>query len=74
MNILKKGGDETKKICVPYLLEDGIEKSFNDSMSGGTKIRAKIDICYSLQKFYNMFVPIFVDEANQIDRDKVPKC
>ena len=68
----KKGGDETKKICVPYLFEDGIEKSFNDSMSGGTKIRAKIDICYSLQKFYNMFVPIFVDEANQIDRDKVP--
>lgn len=64
---------EKKSICEPYFIENGIEKTLSNSMSGGTKIRAKIDICYSLQKFFNMYVPIFVDEASEIDRDKVPE-
>lgn len=60
---------EYKEVCVPTV--DG--KRFGDSTNTGREIIAKLDICNSLQKFFGISLPVFLDGAESINKDKIPK-
>ena len=70
---LQKNG-EYKEVCIPTVLDEetGIYKVFGDTTNTGREIEAKIDICNSFQKFFNMYVPIFLDGAESINDEYVP--
>lgn len=55
-------------VCVPMIGD----KTFTDSMNTGLKIQAKLDICDSIQKFYGMDLPIFLDNAESINDKNIP--
>lgn len=59
---------EYKEVCIPEI--DG--KRFGDSTNTGREIEAKLDICNSFQKFFNMYCPIFLDGAESINDEYVP--
>ena len=63
----KNGG--YKEVCVP--LVDG--KRFGDSTNTGKEIIAKLDICNSLQKFFGMSVPVFLDNAESLNTFNLPE-
>lgn len=65
---------EYKEVCIPTVLDEetGIYKVFGDTTNAGREIEAKIDICNSFQKFFNMYVPIFLDGAESINDEYVP--
>lgn len=65
---------EYKEVCIPTVLDEeaGIYKVFGDTTNTGREIEAKIDICNSFQKFFNMYVPIFFDGAESINDEYVP--
>lgn len=63
---------EYKEVCVPYVEIGGKELEFNDSMNTGLKIRAKLDICNSFQKFFGMNIPVFLDNAESINDFNLP--
>lgn len=65
---------EYKEVCIPTVLDEeaGIYKLFGDTTNTGREIEAKIDICNSFQKFFNMYVPIFLDGAESINDEYVP--
>lgn len=65
---------EYKEVCIPTVLDEetGIYKVFGDTTNTGREIEAKIDICNSFQKFFNMYVPIFLDGAENINDEYVP--
>ena len=69
----KKNG-EYKEVCIPTVLDEetGIYKVFGDTTNTGREIEAKLDICNSFQKFFNMYVPIFLDGAESINDEYVP--
>ena len=60
---------EYKECCIPTI--DG--KRFGDSTNTGREIEAKLDICNSFQKFFGMQVPIFLDGAESINDEYLPK-
>lgn len=60
---------EYKEICVPRV--DG--KRFGESTNTGREIEAKLDICDSFQKFFDMQVPIFLDGAESINNEYLPQ-
>ena len=60
---------EYKECCIPTI--DG--KRFGDSTNTGREIEAKLDICNSFQKFFGMQVPIFLDGAESINDEYIPK-
>ena len=66
--------EEYKEVCIPTVLDEetGIYKVFGDTTNTGREIEAKIDICNSFQKFFNMYVPIFLDGAESINDEYVP--
>ena len=57
------------KICIPLI--DGYE--FGRSTNTGREILAKIDICDSLQKFYEQKMPIIVDKAESLNESNYPQ-
>jgi chromosome segregation ATPase len=59
-----KNGSYTD-VCVPMV--DG--KDLNTSLNNAMQIRAKIDICDSLQKFYDQHIPLFVDNSESLDSE-----
>lgn len=59
---------EYKEVCIPEI--DG--KRFGDSTNTGREIEAKLDICNSFQKFFNIYCPIFLDGAESINDEYVP--
>lgn len=65
---------EYKEVCIPTVLDEetGIYKVFGDTTNTGREIEAKIDICNSFQKFFNMYVPIFLDGTESINDEYVP--
>lgn len=65
---------EYKEVCIPTVLDEetGIYKVFGDTTNTGREIEAKIDICNSFQKFFNMYVPIFLDGAESINDEYAP--
>lgn len=65
---------EYKEVCIPMVLDEetGIYKVFGDTTNTGREIEAKIDICNSFQKFFDMYVPIFLDGAESINDEYVP--
>lgn len=60
---------EYKEVCIPTI--DG--KRFGDSTNTGREIEAKLDICNSFQKFFGMQVPIFLDGAESINDEYLPR-
>lgn len=60
---------EYKEVCIPTI--DG--KRFGDSTNAGREMEAKLDICNSFQKFFGMQVPIFLDGAESINDEYLPK-
>ena len=60
---------EYRECCIPTI--DG--KRFGDSTNTGREIEAKLDICNSFQKFFGMQVPIFLDGAESINDEYLPK-
>lgn len=59
---------EYKEVCVPMV--DG--KEFGVTTNTGREIQAKLDICNSFQKFFDMFVPIFLDGAESLNNEYIP--
>lgn len=59
---------EYKEACVPMV--DG--KEFGVTTNTGREIQAKLDICNSFQKFFDMFVPIFLDGAESLNNEYIP--
>ena len=55
--------------CVPII--DG--KEFGKSTNTGREIQAKLDICNSMQKFFGMHIPVFLDGAESINDEYLPK-
>lgn len=66
---------EYKETCIPTILDEetGIYKLFGNTTNTGRKIEAKLDICNSFQKFFGMQVPIFLDGAESINDEYLPK-
>ena len=66
---------EYKETCIPTVLDEetGIYKLFGDTTNTGREIEAKLDICNSFQKFFGMQVPIFLDGAESINDEYIPK-
>ena len=60
---------EYKEVCVPIV--DG--KRFGESTNTGREIEAKLDICNSFQKFFDMQVPVFLDGAESMNDCYMPK-
>lgn len=59
---------EYKEVCVPMV--DG--KEFGVTTNTGREIQAKLDICNSFQKFFDMNVPIFLDGAESLNDEYIP--
>lgn len=59
---------EYKEVCVPMV--DG--KEFGVTTNTGREIQAKLDICNSFQKFFDMYVPIFLDGAESLNDEYIP--
>lgn len=59
---------EYKEVCVPIV--DG--KEFGVTTNTGREIQAKLDICNSFQKFFDMYVPIILDGAESLNDEYIP--
>ena len=57
-----------KEVCVPQI----DDKSFGISTNTGREIIAKLDIVNSLQKFFGMNVPVFLDGAESLNDFNLP--
>ncbi len=60
---------EYKEVCIPTV--DG--KRFGESTNTGREIIAKLDICNSLQKFFGISIPVFLDGAESINEENIPE-
>lgn len=59
-----KNGSYTET-CIPMVGDKELGAALNNAM----QIRAKIDICDSLQKFYDTHNPVFLDNAEALDNE-----
>lgn len=59
---------EYKEVCVPMV----DSKEFGVTTNTGREIQAKLDICNSFQKFFDMYVPIFLDGAESLNNEYLP--
>ena len=59
-----KNGSYTET-CVPMVGDKELGAALNNAM----QIRAKIDICNSLQNFYNTHYPVFLDNSEALDNE-----
>ena len=59
-----KNGSYTET-CIPMVGDKELGAALNNAM----QIRAKIDICDSLQKFYDTHNPVFLDNAEALDSE-----
>lgn len=59
---------EYKEVCIPMV--DG--KEFGVTTNTGREMQAKLDICNSFQKFFDMYVPIFLDGAESLNDEYIP--
>lgn len=62
-----------KETCIPAVLSDAGELTKWEDMNGGLKVKVRLDICYSLQKFFGMYYPVFLDEAAEVNDWNIPR-
>jgi len=62
-------GDGYKDICEPTYKGTEYSKGLND----GGKIAIELDIVNTLQKIYEVSVPVFLDRAESIDEENIPE-
>lgn len=61
---------EYRDCCIPTIqCEDGTYKTLGTSANTALEIRGKLDIISGLQKFYNQYVPVWLDGAECLDSD-----
>lgn len=60
---------EYKEVCIPTI--DGFR--FGESTNTGREILAKLDICNGFQNFFDTHYPVFLDGAESLNSDKIPK-
>lgn len=60
---------EYKSVCIPLI--DG--RRFGESANTGREILAKMDIINGLQRFYGQHLPIFLDNAEALDKESVKR-
>ena len=53
------------EVVVPMVKDKELGAALNNAM----QIRAKVDICNGLQKFYNQHLPLWLDNAEALDTD-----
>ena len=58
-----------KEVCIPTI--DGFR--FGESTNTGREILAKLDICNGFQNFFDTHYPVFLDGAESLNSDKIPK-
>lgn len=69
-----KTTDEFKGCCIPTIKsEDGTYKAFGESANTALEVRGKLDIIRGLQKFYNTYLPVFVDGWECLDSNNANK-
>ena len=51
--------------CIPMIGDKELGAALNNAM----QVRAKIDICDSLQSFYNLHYPVFLDNSEALDSE-----
>lgn len=56
---------EYKEVCIPTIKG----KYLNVSTNTGLELQMKLDIVKGLQKFYGIYVPVFIDGAECLDTD-----
>lgn len=63
--------DNYKSVCIPTI----DKKSLLDiSSNKGNRIIGKLDICNSIQKITGINCPVFLDDAESLDRENTNKC
>lgn len=62
-----------KETCIPAVLSDAGDLTKWEDMNGGLKVKVRLDICYSLQKFFGMYYPVFLDEAAEVNDWNIPR-
>ena len=62
-----------KETCIPAVLSDAGELTKWEYMNGGLKVKVRLYICYSLQKFFGMYYPVFLDEAAEVNDWNIPR-
>lgn len=64
---------EYKEDCIPMIQDErGDWKEWED-MNGGLRVKCKLDVCQSLQRFFGTYYPIFLDEAAEVNNWNIPK-
>ncbi|WP_050641033.1 MULTISPECIES: hypothetical protein [Clostridia] len=62
-----------KETCIPAVISDAGDLTKWEDMNGGLKVKVRLDICYSLQKFFGMYYPVFLDEAAEVNDWNIPR-
>lgn len=62
-----------KETCIPAVISDARDLTKWEDMNGGLKVKVRLDICYSLQKFFGMYYPVFLDEAAEVNDWNIPR-
>lgn len=67
----QKNGD-FKDCCIPMIKSsDGTYKVLGESANTALEVRGKLDIIAGLQKFYNQYLPVFLDGAECLDAENL---
>ena len=64
---------EYKEDCIPMIQDDNGDWKEWEDMNGGLRVKCKLDVCQSLQRFFGTYYPIFLDEAAEVNNWNVPK-
>lgn len=67
----QKNGD-FKDCCIPMIKSsDGSYKVLGESANTALEVRGKLDIIAGLQKFYDQYLPVFLDGAECLDAENL---
>ena len=62
------GSDDLKDVC--HVLVDG--ESYDRNLNFSNRLLAEVDICRGFQRKYDVELPILLDNAESIDKDRIP--
>lgn len=62
------GSDDLKDVC--HILVDG--ESYDRNLNFSNRLLAEVDICRGFQRKYDVELPILLDNAESIDKERIP--
>lgn len=65
----KQLNESYKNVCKAYI--DGV--SYDSTLNHSNKLLAEADICQAFQNAYGIVAPIFIDDTESIDSNRIPK-